>query len=200
MFGRLLCLSLAVAFLGAASPAYRTHYEVQRFADCNAASLYAAEHPHVGLFSYRLQAQYLDTTVTPAGALGFRASTRVRYALDGKHSQMSLPKWSWPKMTAAQRADLIDFVSALRNHELGHVEIALRGISGRESTITALAASASQAKARLAAAGASQLRALYAETLQTEKTYDRVTGHGMQQVDGPAYGFRGGENVEFGCR
>jgi hypothetical protein len=200
MFKRFLRLLLAVAFLDAASPAFTTHYEVQRFADCNAASFYAADHPLVGLFSYRLQAQYAGTSITPSGSLGFRATTRVRYALDPNHSQMSLPKWSWRKMTASQQVDLLDFVSALRNHEIGHVEIAQHGIAGRESTITVLAATPAQAKSRLAAAGSDQLRTLYAEILQAEKTYDRVTSHGMQQRDGPAYGFRGGPNVEFGCR
>lgn len=200
MFRQLFCTALAVALLAATPPVYTTRYDVRRFHDCNAAAFYAADHPLVGLYQYRFQARFVGTTITHVPSLGYRGSARIIYSLAQDQSTMILPRWSWPNMTATQQEGFTDFVSALRNHELGHVEIALHGVAGRASTITVLENSFPQARSMLQAAVNGQLQTLATEVLRTEKTYDRVTGHGTQQVDGPSYGFRGGENVVFGCR
>ena len=95
---------------------------------------------------------------------------------------------------------MVRFLSTLRNHEAGHTEIAQRGIGGRESNITVLAKSAPDAKKQMQLALSDQLRALYDEVLETQKTYDRVTDHGISQSEGPQYKFRGGDDVVFSCR
>ncbi|MBC5816727.1 MAG: DUF922 domain-containing protein [Candidatus Eremiobacteraeota bacterium] len=200
MFKQLFCTALAVALLAATPRVYTTRYDVRRFHDCNAAAFYAADHPLVGLYRYRFQARFVGTTITHVPSLGYRGSARIMYSLAPGQSTIVLPRWSWPDMSASQRETLGDFADALRNHEIGHVEIALAGIAGRTSTITVLGQSFAQTKAMLQSAGDNQLNSLASEVLRTEKTYDRVTGHGTEQVEGPSYGFRGGENVKFGCR
>jgi len=200
MFKQLFCTTLAVALLAATPRVYTTRYDVRRFHDCNAAAFYAADHPLVGLYQYRFQARFANITITRVPSLGYRGRAHIVYSLAPGQSIMILPRWSWPNMTVSQLDMLRDFADALRSHEIGHVEIALAGIADRTSSITVLGQSFSQAKAMLQSAGDNQLKSLAIEVLRTEKTYDRVTGHGTEQVEGPSYGFRGGENVVFGCR
>ena len=102
-------------------------------------------------------------------------------------------------MTQTQNARLLEFVHAVRNHEIGHALIAEHGVAGRRSEIMVLSNSQRGAKERLEGVLTSQLRALYDEVLETQKTYDRVTAHGMHQVEGPRFGFRGGEDIVFRC-
>ncbi|MDP9018719.1 MAG: DUF922 domain-containing Zn-dependent protease, partial [Candidatus Eremiobacteraeota bacterium] len=99
-----------------------------------------------------------------------------------------------------ERDDMRDFVNALRNHELGHKEIAERELRGHDSRLSAVGVSPAEVKKMLNAALAAQLRALYDEMQRAEVEYDRVTQHGLRQGDGSLYGFRGGNNVEFVCR
>jgi|GEM_PF-4066288 len=200
MVKNIFCMALAVALLGTTPQAYSVRYDMRRFHDCNAAAFYAADHPLVGLYRYRFQARFVNTTITHDPSLGYRGIGHIVYSLAPGQSTMILPRWSWPNMSGSQRKMLGDFADALRNHEIGHVEIALAGIAGRASAVTVLGKSFAQAKAILQSAGDNQLKSIASEVLRTEKTYDRVTGHGTEQVEGPSYGFRGGENVNFGCR
>ena len=112
---------------------------------------------------------------------------------------MRLPLWSWPNMSDTETQRLAAFVEALRNHEMGHRAIAVRALEGRRSRLTVVRDSRLLAIRALQAALASDVQATYAEISRTEILYDRVTDHGTRQGDGPAYGFRGGENVAFGC-
>ena len=191
---------LGLFLVGAGAPQFAVRYESARFRDCSAAAAFAVTHPTVGRYEYQITAHFEHATVTHSPALGYRGTARIYYALRSRSTVMVLPRWSWPNMTSGQRGAFAQFLAALRNHELGHAEIAQRGIAGRESSITVVAASQASAKAQLVAGMARDLHSLYAEVWQTEKNYDRVTEHGMRQPEGPQYGFRGGEEVTFGCR
>lgn len=153
----------------------------------------------MGRYQYRLRARLQHGMIAAVRGLGYRASGRVRYSFDPAISVMELPRWTWPGMTAAQRSALLDFVAALRNHEEGHRDIAQRALR-RTSEISVFAPSRERAASDLVRALAAQLQEQNAETAQAEKTYDRVTDHGMRQSDGTAYGFRGGPDVTFSCR
>ncbi len=193
---------LGFLLLGAISPQFAVRYEPARFRDCNAAAAYVVTHPTVGRYDYQITARFEHATVThtPALAPGYSGNAQIHFALTPRSTVMVLPRWSWPNMTRAQREVLAEFLDALRNHELGHAEIAQRGIAGRESNITVVASSQALAKTQLAAELARELHSLYAEVLQTQRAYDHLTDNGRHQSDGPQYGFRGGEEVTFGCR
>ena len=193
----LLLFSTLLALSGGA--AYPTVWIARTFADCNGAVLFAAGHPTVGHYQYRLRARLEHGSVSAVAGLGYRASGRVRYSFNAASTRMELPRWSWPGMTSVQRSALRDFVNALRNHEEGHWEIAQRALR-RTSVISVIAPSRTRAARDLVRALAAQLQETNAETGQAEKTYDRVTDHGIRQEDGPAYGFRGGPDVTFSCR
>lgn len=177
---------------------YRVSWQTHRFADCNAAALFALEHPTVGEYRYRLRGTLDRVTVAAAPSLGFRGTARISYSFNPADSVMSLPRWTWPNVTAAQNGAMRDFLDALRNHEMGHREIAERALR-QQSTITVIARTRDHIQKAFESALARQLHDEYLQTVQTEKTYDRVTGHGVHQGDGASYGFRGGPNVTFSC-
>lgn len=193
-------LFLLAALLVAASARdpYRIEWQPHRFADCNTASLFAVEHPTVGEYRYRLRGTLSRVSVEAVPSLGFRGTALISYTLKAGDSVMLLPRWTWPDMTAAQNGVLRDFLDALRNHELGHREIAERVLQ-QQSTITVIGRSRREIQLAFQSALARQLHDEYLQIVQTEKTYDRVTGHGVRQGDGAAYGFRGGPNVTFSC-
>ena len=197
---RFFAAALLIACLAAAPREYAVRWQPQRFADCNAAYLYAADHPTVGRYTYRLSAQFVHTTIARAPGLGYRGTAHIRYALVPRDSAMELPLWSWPNVTGEQRKRLRAFVWALTNHELGHKEIAERALRDRGSTLTVVGPSAEAVKTTLQTALSNQLHAMHVQLLQTENLYDRVTDHGVRQSEGPLYGFRGGADVVFSCR
>ncbi len=200
MFARLFSLLLCASLLGVVTGPYATRWDRHRFADCNAALLYAASHPVEGHFQYRLSARLRDARAVrlPSGA--YRASGRIVYTFVRGDSAMVLPQWSWPHITPTERERLTTFLSALRNHELGHWTIATRMLHGQQSTITVLGTTRAQVVRKLQTSMATELHAVYGELLQAQNLYDRVTDHGVRQTDGPTYGFSDGPDVVFSCR
>ena len=191
-------LGLWIGLIATGPHFYRVRWERQRFPDCNGALLYAAEHPTVGSYQYRLRGRLATATVTRVAGLGFRGAARIAYSLDPASTVMVLPRWSWRNMTQEQYRALADFVTELRNHELGHRDIAERALA-RSSSVAVIAATQASASRDLVRALAAQLKEQHAEIQQAENTYDRVTAHGTRQSDGPTYGFRGGPDVTFRC-
>lgn len=190
---------LCIVLLAGAPVPYRVKWQPRQFADCNSALFYAADHPTVGLYQYRLRGSLDRASIVRVPSLGYRGVARITYGLDPRYSVMYLPRWTWPNMTQVQRDALRDFLAALRNHEEGHREIAERALA-RTSSVTVIAATPDGAKRALVRALATQLQEQHLETAQAEKTYDRVTGHGAHQSDAATYGFRSGPNVVFSCR
>jgi hypothetical protein len=188
---------LIIACLAATSQPNATRYDVHHFTDCNAASLYAAAHPTVARYAYRVGAHLLRARIAPVRSGGYRAQAQI--AFDLEDSQLRLPQWSWPGRSAAQRRAYDVFFVSLRAHELGHRAIAQSATQGHTLALTVVARSRAGAERALRAALAGQLHEFYAELLRKEELYDRVTEHGRRQSDGPLYGFPGGENVVFSC-
>lgn len=195
---RACLLVLWIVSTAVAPHSVRVRWQQQRFADCNGALLRAAEHPTVGWYQYRLRGRLTGATVMRVPHLGYRGVSRITYSLDPASTVMILPRWTWGNMTQAQNRALADFVSALRNHELGHRDIAERALS-RSSSVSVISTTPALARRDLLRALAAQLQEEHLETQQAEKTYDRVTGHGTRQSEGPTYGFRGGPDVTFRC-
>ncbi|GAC1502863.1 MAG: hypothetical protein NVS1B14_07900 [Vulcanimicrobiaceae bacterium] len=200
MFTRRLSLLLCATLLGVVTGPYGTRWDRHRFADCNAALLYASSHPVEGHFQYRISARLREARAVRLPSGGYRASGRIAYTFVHGDSAMVLPQWSWPRMTQTERERLAIFLSALRNHELGHWTIATRMLHGRQSTITVLDTSRAQVVRKLQRSMAGELHAVYGELLQAQNLYDRVTDHGVRQTDGPIYGFSDGPDVVFSCR
>lgn len=189
--------ALIVALLAVASQPYAVRYDVHRFADCNAAALYAAANPTIGRYEYRLAAHLVSAQITSVAPGSFRGQARIAYGL--ADSQLLLPRWSWPGRTAAHRSAYDDFVAKLTAHEFGHRAIAERAAQNRAGSITVLVRSRQGAERALRAMLTTQLHDLSAELFRKQELYDRVTDHGRRQEDGPLYGFPGGRNVVFSC-
>jgi len=187
-----LCLPLAATVRGD-----QTRYDVRHFADCKAAAAYSAAHPTLGRYTYRLAAKLLHAHIFAAGHGTFQGRAQAVIFLAG--SQLEIPRWSWPGMTAAQRAAYNDFVTHVREHEIGHDMIARNGIAGRPFDLTVLAHTRALADRALRTAFSTQLAQTSASLLQKEQLYDRVTEHGRKQSEGPLYDFPGGDDVEFSC-
>ncbi|MBV8244947.1 MAG: DUF922 domain-containing protein [Candidatus Eremiobacteraeota bacterium] len=191
---------LFLGALGVASgPAFRVEYVARSFPACEPAMLYAAAFPSIGRYTYRLNGTLTDGRVERVPSLGFRGTGRVTFGFVPNSSVVTLPRWTWPKMTGEERAALAAFVEAVRGHEVGHFEIAERMLGHRSSAVTVVGKTEAEASAALHAAVRSQSDALDAEIARSEALYDRVTQHGMAQDQGPLYGFPGGSNAVFRC-
>jgi hypothetical protein len=87
----------------------------------------------------------------------------------------------------------------LLDHVQGHLIVAHRVIQSSGGTVEANGSSAAQAHARLNQAIARMRNDLQNELMREERAYDNVTSYGMQQSQGPAYGFPGGPDVTTPC-
>ncbi|MBV9973726.1 MAG: DUF922 domain-containing protein, partial [Candidatus Eremiobacteraeota bacterium] len=181
---------MILACLPAAAPMSRIRYDVRHFSDCKAAAQYAAGHPAIGHYFYRLVAKLSNARVLRFGAHQYQGRGTASLRIDA--SQVELPRWKWPQMSEAQRSAYEVFASNVRRHETGHEAIARHAVEQRTFDLTVLANSREGAKHALRTALQAQLQQASAELLQKEQLYDRVTQHGRTQSDAPLYGFPGG--------
>jgi len=194
-----IAYGLTFWLLAAAAQTYAVHYDVHRFANCPAASLYALANPVVGRYQYRLAGHLVDARVERIGQSSFRGEAAVRFFFEPRDSALVLPSWSWPAMTDLERRAFNDFIARLRVHELGHRTIAERAVQNRSGSITVLAKSQVAGARALHAMLSTQLHELSTELLRKEQLYDRLTDHGMRQEDAALYGLPAGRDVVFSC-
>jgi len=189
--------ALILACLSAAAPRETIRYDARHFSDCRAAAQYAAAHPTLGHYFYRLIATSSNAHVLIIGPHQFQGRGTAVFSI--ATSQLELPRWTWPQMSEPQRSAYNTFVTALRRHEMGHEAIARGAVQQHAFDLTVLARSREAAQHALRSALEAQLEQASSELLQKEQLYDRVTQHGKTQSDGPLYGFPGGDDVLFSC-
>lgn len=87
----------------------------------------------------------------------------------------------------------------LGDHVRGYAVIAQRVVNASHDSVQAVGATASQARARLDRA-VNQLRAdAQTELDREERLYDTVTDGGLEQNQGPQFGFPGGRDARARC-
>ena len=172
--------------------------EKKEFQNCADAKRYFESTARTGQARWTLDLDpSSQITAVPKGG-GYEASAPVRYVVNGK--EIDVPDWSWPNMTAAERAALREFRDALFGHEEGHLQIAddfARSESGR--TITATGRTPAEARANLLKALEAELVKKRADLQTGQNEYDVTTDHGAQQSRGGDPGIPGGKDVVFNC-
>ena len=189
-----VCQEMA-EFCSACSQTFKNCREAEEFID----RARADESLSVAEADVHLKATLGQDKVSKLADGSFKAEVPVKWTLDKEETKLILPDWCWPNMTDAEKAEIKQFVDALKVHEDGHVKVATD--FGKKVSNTQSAKGATEADA---ISNLQKQLDIYLDESSTEldkrtKRYDEVTDHGAKQSLGPQFGLPGGKNAVLTC-
>lgn len=196
----LLTAAMVLAATQASGAAdYRISYQPRAFLDCNDAAGYLVAHPVVAHMSYQVHLTTSQPQLVRLGRERYRADVMLRFAIDPRSAILAMPQWSWRDMSAQQLTELRAYMSALQQHEVGHLRIAQRYVAGGATTLHIFGPDPPTVAKRLRLSVRRYGQEMSVQLQRRQQLYDRVTQHGAKQVEASNYGLPTGADVEFRC-
>jgi hypothetical protein len=125
----------------------------------------------------------IQTAVSVAGGYSDAGPYSGRVTLTVAGAKIELSMFSWPRMTANERRQLLSVYRATLWHELGHLITARMSIAAEnarpENTVTA------SSRAEFAALARARADAAFARVDADQNAYDDLTEHGIRQAEAP---------------
>lgn len=170
----------------------------KRFESCReAAEALAATKP--GETKPGFEGRAVGTTVVEEPDGTFVAKAGTKWSLDPSATTITVPRWTWPKMTSAESAAVRRFEADLIVHEQGHVTIAEEVIKTFSPRVSGRGTSRKEAIENAKRKMDELEPDLRAKIEKRFTEYDQVTSDGRTQSQGPAQGFPGGNDVRLDC-
>jgi len=144
--------------------------------------------------AYQIKNKVVYTTGGKPG--NYTCDARVYWQVDWKSTQINMPDYSWPNMSAADKAAVQSALNALRAHEEGHVDITEEYVNElSQSSIKISGSGADRDSARLSCDVALAIHEakIAGELRQRQRDYDDKTHHGAKQSE------IGGVDVKLVC-
>lgn len=179
-------------------PRYQTVYKEREFKDCAdaAAQLQADAKNDIAAATTEYSIKDSPTTSYSGTEGNYTCTATPNWSFDRGKMVINLPRYSWPNMSAAEKAAVDKAINALRVHEEGHVTIVeefVAEVDGRKSRISGSGTTKADALAACKKKLSEYEADIFAEHRKRQSEYDDKTKHGSKQSE------VGGEDAQLVC-